>query len=29
MVDKIDTYLLCNKLVSKLLWFLPIIHNNS
>ena len=29
MVDKIDTSLLCLKLVLKVLWFLPIIHNNS
>ena len=29
MVDKIDTCLLCIKLVLKILWFLPIIHNSS
>ena len=29
MVDKIDTYLLCIKLVLNILWFLPIIHNKS
>ena len=29
MVDKIDTALLCIKLVLKVLWFLPIIHNKS
>ena len=29
MVDKIDTSLLCIKLVLKTLWFSPIIHDNS
>ena len=29
MVDKIDTSLLCIKLVLETLWFLPIIHNMS
>ena len=29
MVDKIDTTLLFIKLVLKLLWFVPIIHNKS
>ena len=29
MVDKIDTSLLCIKLVLKMLLFLPIILNNS
>ena len=29
MVDKIDTSSLCIKLVLKILWFLPIIHNKS
>ena len=29
MVDKTDTSLLCIKLVLKILWFLPIIHNKS
>ena len=29
MVDKIYTFLLCIKLVLKILWFLPIIHNKS
>ena len=28
-VDEIDTSLLCIKLVLKVLWFLPIIHNKS
>ena len=29
MVDKIDTSLLCIKLVLKIVCFFPIIHNNS
>ena len=29
MVDKIDTSLLYIKLGLKILWFLPIIHNNN
>ena len=29
MVDKIDTSLLCIKLVLKMLWFCSIIHNKS
>ena len=29
MFDKIDTSLLCIKLVLKILWFLPIIQNKS
>ena len=29
IVDKIDTSLLCIKLVLKELWFSPIIHDNS
>ena len=29
MGDKIDTSLLCIKIVLNILWFLPIIHNKS